>query len=159
MTKPVKRYFSAPKQSFFLFGARGTGKSTWLQTHFSDCLYLNLLETDVLRNLGSYPEKLEQIVDAHPEKDTVVIDEIQKAPQLLSVVHNLIESKNKKQYVLTGSSARKLKRSGVDLLAGRAIKKSMHPFMASELKKRFDISEALLNGMVPLVVDAEEPSE
>jgi predicted AAA+ superfamily ATPase len=87
------------------------------------------------------------------------IDEIQKAPSLLDVVHEVIETKRDYTFVLTGSSARKIKRSGVDLLAGRALIKTMHPFMASELKTTFSLNKALEIGMLPLVLYAKEPDE
>ena len=87
----------------------------------------------------------------------MVIDEIQRVPELLPLVHRHIEFDKSLRFVLTGSSARKLRREGVDLLAGRAVLCSMHPFMAAELGDRFDLEAALRLGMVPLVVMADEP--
>jgi len=89
----------------------------------------------------------------------VVIDEVQKLPDLLSVVHALIESKKKVQFILSGSSARKLKRAGVDLLAGRALLKSLHPFMAAELGDGFGLESALRHGLLPLVAMSEGPGD
>ena len=155
----IQRFFKAPRGSFFLFGPRGTGKSTWLKKNFSDALYLDLLATDVLRELLAYPEKLIPMVSAHPDKKTVIIDEIQKAPQLLSIVHKVIEDDRNKQFILTGSSARKLKKSGVDLLAGRAVKKNFHPFLAGEIGTAFDLQNALRFGMAPIVTTAVDPGQ
>ena len=87
----------------------------------------------------------------------MVIDEVQKVPALLDVVHQLIEQREDLQFILTGSSARKLKRTGIDLLAGRAILKSMHPFMAAEMGEMFDLEKALQLGLVPLIVAADDP--
>ncbi len=155
----IPRFFKVPQQSFFLFGPRGTGKSTWLQNQFSDALYIDLLATDVLRDLTAYPEKLINVINGYPEKNIVIIDEIQKAPQLLSIVHKIIEEQRNKTFILTGSSARKLNKTGVDLLAGRALKKNMHPFMAAELGKQFNLMKALEYGMVPIVTDSADSAE
>ncbi len=96
-------------------------------------------------------------MDGSPTADTVILDEIQKAPALLDEVHSLIESRKKIRFILTGSSSRKLKRSGVDLLAGRALIRNLHPFMAAELGKKFDLEKALKYGLVPLVMNAKDP--
>ncbi len=129
----VGRFFRGPKQSYFLFGPRGTGKSTWLRQQYPDALIIDLLAPEVFRIYSARPERLRESVKG-AEGETIVIDEVQKIPELLDVVHELLESGSGLQFILTGSSARKLKRTGVDLLAGRAIVKTMHPFMASELK-------------------------
>ncbi len=155
----VGRFFQEPRSSYFLFGPRGTGKSTWLQAHHPDALWVDLLQPDVHRHYTARPERLRELVRAHPEQDVVVVDEVQKAPELLDVVHGLIEERRGLRFVLTGSSARKLKRSGVDLLAGRALLRHMHPFMAAELGSDFDLERALKLGLLPLVWDAEEPGE
>ncbi len=157
--REFKRWFRAPKGSFFLFGPRGTGKSTWLRTNFKQALWLDLLDPDTFRRFSSYPERLKERVTSHPEKKTIVIDEVQKVPQLLAVVHSLIEEKRGLQFVLTGSSSRKLKREGVDLLAGRALLKHMHPFMANELEEKFHLNKALELGLLPLVWGSEDPKK
>lgn len=155
----IKRHFNVPGQSFFLFGPRGTGKSTWLKQQYGGALFINLLETDVLREYLARPERLIAVVDGNPQHRVIILDEIQKAPVLLSVVHALIEQKRGLTFVLTGSSARKLKKTGVDLLAGRALKKTFHPFMASELGELFDIHKTLITGLVPIVTAASDPAE
>src|SRR5206468_1195377 len=142
-----RRFFKAPRQSFFLFGPRGTGKSTWLRHAMPDALFVDLLQPDVTRELAARPERLRDLVRGDPERQVVVIDEVQRVPELLSVVHLLIESRDKRRFVLTGSSARKLRRGGVDLLAGRAVLRTLHPFMASELE-RFDLQAALTKGFL-----------
>jgi predicted AAA+ superfamily ATPase len=153
-----RRFFSAPRQSFFLFGPRGTGKSTWLRQAMPDALFIDLLQPDVVRELAARPERLRDLVRGSPDRSTVVIDEVQRVPELLSVVHLLIESKDRRRFVLTGSSARKLRRGGTDLLAGRAVVRTLHPFMASELE-RFDFRAALTRGLLPLVVAADRPED
>lgn len=151
----ISRFFVPAKQSYFLFGPRGTGKSTWLKTYYPDAHLIDLLNPGELRLYQARPERLEEVVLASLSK-TIIIDEIQKAPDLLSVVHRLIEQKQGWQFILTGSSARKLKRVGVDLLAGRAVVRHMHPFMAAELGALFSLAHALSFGLVPLVVESEE---
>jgi uncharacterized protein len=153
-----RRFFSAPRQSFFLFGPRGTGKSTWLRQAMPDALFVDLLQPDVARELAARPERLRDLVRGDPKRSDVVIDEVQLVPELLSVVHFLLESKDRRRFVLTGSSARKVRRGGVDLLAGRAVLRTLHPFMASELE-RFDLRAALTQGLLPLVVAAERPDD
>jgi len=151
----ISRFFVPAKQSYFLFGPRGTGKSTWLHAHYSDGHFIDLLDPSELRLYQARPERLEDVVRGSSAK-TIIIDEIQKAPDLLSVVHRLIEQKQGWQFVLTGSSTRKLKRVGVDLLAGRATVRHMHPFMAAELGHAFSLEEALRVGLVPLVIESED---
>lgn len=156
----IGRFFNAPAGSFYLFGPRGTGKTTWLQQAFPDALRIDLLSPPEHRAYLARPERLEDLVDANPMRRVVVIDELQKAPVLLDVVHRLIEARRTVRFVLTGSSARKLKRADVDLLAGRAVPRTLHPFMASELgASRFRLADALSLGMVPLVRAAEDPAQ
>lgn len=155
----IKRFFKGPKSSFFLFGPRGTGKSTWVQENYPEALYIDLLLADNFRLYAANPERLVNILEAQKEKKIVIIDEIQRVPELLSTVHSLIERKKNFQFILTGSSARKLKRAGVNLLAGRAIKKGMHPFMASELGNLFQLERALKFGMLPLVWNADDKED
>ena len=112
MEYSIPRCFKVPKQSFFLFGPRGTGKSTLLRALWKDALWVDLLEPDVFRSYSARPERLRELVEANPKARVVVIDEIQKCPDLLPMVHALIEKRKSLQFVLTGSSARKLKRSG-----------------------------------------------
>lgn len=153
----VRRFLKAEKQSFFLLGPRGTGKSTFIKKKFPGALYVDLLLPDVFRNYTAYPERLREVVHAQRENKTVVVDEVQKAPQLLEVVHSLIEEKRGLQFILTGSSARKLRKAGINLLAGRALMKHMHPFMAAELKGLFNLEKALQVGMIPLVLNSKDP--
>ncbi len=124
----INRFLKKTETSFFLFGPRGTGKSTWISFIFPEALVINLLEPDVFRRFASRPETLLHLVRGLSSPKTVFIDEVQKIPVLLDAVHQLMEEKRGHQFVLTGSSARRLKRTGVDLLAGRAVLKTMHPF-------------------------------
>lgn len=150
-----KRNINSANDSFFLFGPRGTGKSTWLHEKYPDALLIDLLREDVKVRLEANPERLVEIVDGNPTASTVIIDEIQRVSALLPVVHRLIERDGGgRQYVLTGSSARKLKRSGVDLLSGRAVVRNCHPLLASEMGDDFCLEDALVRGMIPLVVSS-----
>ena len=142
--------------NFFLFGPRGTGKSTWLRETYPDALFIDLLREDIKMRLEANPERLAEIVDGSPDANIVIVDEVQRVSTLLPVVHRLIERDGKsRNYILTGSSARKLKRSGVDLLAGRAVIKFFHPLLASEMGDDFNLEDAIVRGMIPLVVSAD----
>jgi uncharacterized protein len=154
----ITRLFLTTDRSYFLFGPRGTGKSTLIKQLYPEGLIIDLLEPDTYRAYLAYPERLSATVAAHPHIRTFIIDEVQKIPELLSVVHQLIEQKQGWQFILTGSSARKLKRSGVDLLAGRAQLKHLHPFMAAELGSFFNLEKNLSLGMLPLVLGSSDPT-
>lgn len=134
-------------KSFFLFGPRGTGKTTWVKQRFPQSLYFDLLESKTYTDLLARPGLLEEFI---PENfpDYVVLDEIQRIPQLLNEVHRLIESK-KFKFVLTGSSPRKLRRGGHNLLAGRALVNYMYPLTAVEMGGDFNLKKAAVTGMLP----------
>jgi len=155
----IDRVLKKTQESFFLFGPRGTGKSTWIEMVFKNALAINLLEPGVFRRFAARPETLLDLVRAQAKSATILIDEVQKVPEILDVVHRLIEENRERQFILTGSSARKLKRSGVDLLAGRAALKTMHPFMAAELGAGFDLDEALKTGLLPVICGSKNPEE
>ncbi len=153
------RYFTDPGMSFFLFGPRGTGKTTWLKRQYKDALFIDLLSPELFRLYSARPERLREAVEGNPDKKVIIVDEVQKAPELLDIIHQLIEDKKDRQFILTGSSSRKLKKTGVDLLAGRAVNKTMHPFLASELGYSFDMDKALKIGLLPIVNDSSNPLE
>jgi len=142
---------------FFLLGPRGTGKTLWTQHQFPDALRIDLLDPAVHREFAARPERLRELVEGNPKSPQIVVDEVQKLPELLEVVHLLIERKTGQQFILTGSSARKLRRAGVNLLGGRALQISMHPYMAAELGRDFDLATALRLGMLPVVRAADDP--
>jgi len=156
----VRRFFCPPGGSFFLFGPRGTGKSTWLRQHVSDAIVVDMLDPETFRTFAAKPERLREVIAGRPAVRDVVVDEVQRVPQLLDVVHQILEGKGSSpRFILTGSSARKLKRTGVDLLAGRALNKTLHPFMAAELGASFELPRALKLGMLPLVLASPAPEE
>lgn len=138
--------------SFFLFGARQTGKSTLLHTLFSDAMYYDLLDTSTLARLQRNPSVLAQEVAMLPEDSVVVIDEIPLLPQLLNEVHRIIVKRNIR-FVLCGSSARKLRRQGTNTLGGRAIPLTLYPLVSAEIPD-FDIFKAVRQGMIPRHYDA-----
>lgn len=153
------RLLTPPKQSFFLFGARGTGKSTWVHHAFPAAEVVDLLDERTYEYLIQSPGNFAaRIQHKKNSSDWVVVDEVQKLPRLLDEVHRLIELRAKK-FVLLGSSARKLKRSGVNLLAGRALLRHMYPFMPSEIGSSFRLDQALELGTIPLIVSSEDPVE
>lgn len=135
-------------KSFFLFGPRGVGKSAWVSQAFPKAIYIDLLRAKTFNELLTNPSKLEDMIPLR-HKNWVVIDEVQKIPSLLDEVHYLIE-KRKLAFVLTGSSARKLKRSGVNLLAGRALTKKMFPLTVRELGEDFNLKKSLRWGHLPM---------
>lgn len=153
-----KRSFVAPYQSYFLLGPRGTGKSTWLKAQFHEAYFVDLLDEvkyqRLLANPGLFADELRAL---DPDR-WVVIDEVQRLPSLLNEVHRAIEER-KARFVLCGSSARKLKREGVNLLAGRALLRSMHPFVPEELGDVFDVDTALRYGLLPLVWESPAREE
>ena len=150
------RLLSPPKdKSFFLFGPRGTGKSVWVRQRFSDALYLDLLESELYTDLLASPQRLEQKIPPG-YSGWIVIDEVQKVPAILDEVHRLIERQRLK-FVLTGSSARKLKQKGVNLLAGRALTLGMHPLTCQELRGDFDLKHSLRFGQLPSVYVEKDP--
>src|SRR3989338_5934849 len=131
------------KKSFFLLGPRATGKSTLVREQLSDsAIVVNLLQSQLRLRLLSSPWDLESIIEAEIAKkpcQLIVIDEIQKIPELLEEVHNLIESRGWR-FLLTGSSARKLKSSQVNLLGGRAWTAHFYPLSYSEIPN-FDLED------------------
>ena len=155
-----QRNFKAPESiSFFLFGPRGTGKTTWLKQKYPNALWIDLLTPSEERLFSMNPELLKERLDAQPGQTHVIIDEIQKVPKILDVVHGLIEEKKQVQFILTGSSSRKIKQVGTNLLAGRALWKNFHPFLGCELKDEFSLEKALSTGMIPLVWTSPEPEQ
>jgi predicted AAA+ superfamily ATPase len=159
-SKMLKRFFTPPDgSSYFLFGPRGTGKTTWLKQRYPNACWIDLIDPEMFRFFSAGPERLRQILEEHPNKKIIVIDEVQKAPDLLNVVHSLIEEKRGYQFILTGSSSRKLKKEGVNLLGGRALLRHMPPFFAGELGEAFDLGRNLNLGMLPIVLDSPNPKE
>ena len=144
-------------KSFFLFGPRGTGKTTWVKSTFPEAVYLDLLEAELYNDLLANPGRLESLIPKN-FKSWVVIDEVQRIPELLNEVHRLIESE-KFKFILTGSSARKLRKKGQNLLGGRALTYFMHPLTASELKNDFNLSKAMQFGQLPSVYGEEDPKK
>lgn len=159
MREYTARFFKAPVDSFFIFGPRGTGKSTWLKNTFPKAYVIDLLDDEVYRSYIAHPERIKQVIKANPDIKRIVIDEVQKAPALLDGIHRLMEDDKSLQFILTGSSARKLRHGGVNLLAGRALLTHFHPFMAAELGKDFRLDVALHNGLIPLVISANDPAK
>lgn len=143
--------------SFFLFGPRGTGKSSWLRQRFSQAPYLDLLDAQIYTQLLAAPNRLETMIPPK-YRGTVVIDEVQKVPALLDEVHRLIELR-KWTFALSGSSARKLKAKGTNLLAGRALNLSMFPLTTEELGQDFDLKQSLKFGHLPHVYGHEFPKK
>ena len=154
----LPRILKAPEQSFFLLGPRGSGKSTWLRAIFPDAHVIDLLSEETYHRMLASPGLFADQLRAISAGSWVVVDEVQRLPGLLNEVHRFIETK-RLRFVLCGSSARKLKRADVNLLAGRALHRSMHPFVPEEMGANFDLEEALRFGLMPIIWDSNEKDE
>jgi len=141
------------KNSILLFGPRATGKTTWALNYYPDALKFDLLDSGTYRELLAKPNRLADFIPPN-FKGQVLLDEIQRIPELLNEVHRLIESR-KLVFILTGSSARKLRRKGHNLLAGRALSYHMYPLTALEMKDDFSVERALVRGMLPMAQQEE----
>ncbi len=147
----IERIYKIPSRSFFLFGPRGVGKSTWIRKRGHFDLAIDLLRQDIFLRLQREATLLEAQTAHLPTGSVVFIDEIQRLPELLNEVHRLMEER-KLDFILTGSSARKLKRAGTNLLAGRAHTYKMFPFSLMELGSRFSLDSCLKYGTLPIVL-------
>lgn len=146
----IPRLLRCPERSFFLFGPRGTGKSTWLQQALPEAVRFDLLDPSLYLELSRDPHRIEALIGKRPSGSWVVLDEIQKIPTLLDEVHRLME-KHRWRFALCGSSARKLRRGGANLLGGRAVTLNMEGFSAAELGVDFDLEFSLNWGLLPFV--------
>src|SRR5215471_2542052 len=149
----VPRLLSLPRQSFFLLGARGTGKSTWVRHELPGAHRIDLLDQGVYHAYLARPGQFADELRAVRAGTTVVVDEVQRVPALLNEVHRFIEER-RMRFVLCGSSARKLKQHGTNLLAGRAVRRQMHPFVPAELGNAFELAAALTVGTLPVIWQA-----
>lgn len=152
------RIVNIPKgKSFFLFGPRATGKTTLLETVFPNGLKVDLLQSDLYNFLLASPSRLVELIPPGFD-DWVIIDEIQRVPELLNEVHRLIELRNVK-FALTGSSARRLRAKGVNLLAGRALTRFMFPLTVGELGADFVLDFSLQFGHLPAIYSEDDPAD
>ena len=158
-TPAVHRLLPPPTRSTFLFGPRGTGKSTYAKQAFPDALAIDLRAGPVARALVAAPERLHDTIDGAAPETWVVIDEVQRVPALLDIVHQRMDREPRRRFLLTGSSARSLHRAGVNLLGGRAGRRIMPPFLAAELAGAFNLSVAQRIGLLPVVWTADDPAQ
>lgn len=156
VNKRLTRVLQAPSSSFFLFGPRGTGKSTWLRANFPEATRFDLLDESLYQHLLTHPGTFAQRLRKERKGAWVVVDEVQRLPNLLNEVHRFIEERGLK-FALSGSSARKLRRGGTNLLGGRAVTLEMFPFLPEELGPKFDLDRALARGTLPVVAMADDP--
>lgn len=157
MFKRVLRLPLEGNSSIFLFGPRGTGKTSYLKEYLKDFLYFDLLDFGVYGPLHADPSRLENLIDPNYQ-GWIVIDEVQRIPELLNEVHRLIEHK-KFKFVLTGSSARSLRKAGTNLLAGRALTYKMYPLIIQELGDQFSLEHAIKYGLLPSVINHPDPKK
>ena len=134
-------------EAMFLFGGRQTGKSTLLKERFHKAVYIDLLKSDVRNRFKQHPEEFRESLLRYPPETLVIVDEIQKVPDLLDEVHWLMVEKGL-WFILSGSSARKIKKSGANNLGGRAIPETLFPLVSAEIPD-FDLERAVQNGMIP----------
>jgi predicted AAA+ superfamily ATPase len=154
------RNLALPERTFFLFGPRGTGKTTWLREHLESARWFDLLLERELVRLVRDPGRFTAEVEALPAGSWVVVDEVQRLPRLLDEVQDLIARRRTRyRFALTGSSARKLKRGGANLLPGRVVNRRFFPLTAEELGGEFRIEEVLRFGCLPAVCSAQDASD
>jgi len=151
-----RRLLAPPKGSFFLFGVRGVGKSTWIREVFPDAHVVDLLDESRYQELLANPGLLAIELRDVPRDRVVVLDEVQRVPALLNEVHRAIEGR-RRRFALLGSSARRLKSASTNLLAGRATVRTMYPLVPAELGNDFDLDRVLRFGSIPLVWQADDP--
>lgn len=154
----VRRLLTPPRQSFFLFGPRGTGKSTWVRAELPAAHRIDLLDEARYQAFLARPGLFADELRTLPPRALVCVDEVQRIPALLNEVHRFIEER-RLRFVLCGSSARKLKQQGTNLLAGRAVRRNLHPFVPAELGDEFELDTALANGTLPVIWRAVSPRE
>ena len=145
-------------RSLFLFGPRATGKTTLIRTKFPNAIYIDLLDDKKYQKLLAHPDQLADFIPKN-NKEIIIIDEVQRVPELLNEVHRLIETDKTYRFILTGSSARKLRRQGVNLLAGRALTYQLHPLSAVELGDDFSIEFANKYGSLPTIFTQNDPEK
>ena len=154
----VPRLYRLPESSFFLFGLRGVGKSTWIRSQLPDARRFDLLDETLYQQLLADPAPFAAELRTLPPGSWVVLDETQRLPGLLNEVHRFIEER-RLRFALLGSSARKLHAAGVNLLAGRALWREMFPLTPEELGAELDLERTLAIGTLPLVLASPEPQE
>jgi len=157
MAGRYQRLMAAPKGSFFVFGVRGIGKSTWTRAAFPDAHFIDLLDESRYQALTANPGLLALELAAIPRQRVIVLDEVQRVPALLNEVHRAIE-RDRRRFVLLGSSARRFKTVNTNLLAGRATLRTMYPLVPAELGRDFDLDRVLRFGSIPLVWQADDPT-
>jgi len=143
------RKFNPPSSAYFLFGPRGTGKSTWIRNHYPEAYYIDLLPTRTALSYQRNPGQIIQEILTLKKERWVVLDEIQRVPELLDDVHSLMENHGYKRFVLTGSSARKLKRGASNLLAGRAVTRRLYPLNGVEVNFSIPPDQSISFGNLP----------
>ena len=156
--KAYSRLLRPPEQSFFLFGMRGVGKSTWAKQNFSGDPTFDLLDEGLFQGYLRDPRLFGRELLRFQPGQWVVVDEVQRMPTLLNEVHRFIEGHGLR-FVLLGSSARKLKQAGTNLLAGRALRRVMFPLLPEELGQDFDLDEVLRFGSLPIIWQADAKQE
>lgn len=154
----VQRSLVAPESSFFLLGPRGTGKTTWIGQRFPEAPVYDLLRADEHVRLARDPAAFARECSALPERSWIVVDEVQRVPALLDEVQRLMTTR-KQRFVLSGSSARKLRRGGANLLAGRAEIRNLFPFTQAELGFERSLESTLEHGLLPLAVTSPRPRQ
>lgn len=150
MANDYQRSLRPPTESFFLFGVRGVGKSTWARLQFPRATRIDLLDEGVFQSYLRSPQRFGDELRRYKRGSWVVVDEVQRLPALLNAIHRAIEESGLR-FVLLGSSARKLKAAGINLLAGRAVRREMHPLQPDEMGSDFDLAEVLRYGSVPII--------
>src|SRR3990167_7595611 len=144
------------RKSFFLLGPRAIGKTFWIKQNLPKAIYIDLLDMEIYMRLLAHPENLKDFIPKG-YRDWIVLDEIQRVPALLNEVHRLIEGEQH-IFILTGSSARNLRKKGVNLLAGRALVYHLYPLLPEEVGESFNLNHALTFGLLPAILSEPDPA-
>lgn len=156
--RPISRLYRLPESSFFLFGLRGVGKSTWIRSQLPHAPRFDLLDETLYQKLLADPAPFAAELRTLTPESWVIVDEVQRLPGLLNEVHRFIEER-RLRFALLGSSARKLRTAGVNLLAGRALWREMFPLTPEELGGQLDVERTLQIGSLPLVLASPQPQD
>ncbi len=155
----IPRYVKAVDNNYFLLGPGGTGKSTYLKNQYPDSLQVDLSKPDIFRKYSARPDRFIKLLQGNSDRKIIIIDDIQKVPELLTSIFDSINENKKQKFIIAGSNTRRLKRSGFDLNGGKIELKTLHPFLLSELNFDIPLDDVLLYGLLPAVISAKQKKE
>lgn len=156
MESYIPRYLKAPASNYFLFGPGGTGKSTYLKNQYPDSLRIDLAKPFIFRKFSAGTDRFLKLVDSNSDRKVIIVENIQKVPELLTSVFISLKENKEQKFIITGSNIRRLKRAGLNLKRRKFELKTLHPFLLSELNFDIPLDDVLLYGLLPAVINSEE---